>query len=478
MQTRRLAQTLATVGLLVAATAVADGVRFDDLTYEEAAARAEADEKIVFIDFFTTWCLPCKEMDRTTFQDPEVAAWLAEHAIALKVDAEENETNEALAARFGVRSFPNYVYLTPKGELLDRITGKKDSAEFLELSASVIAGDNTVIRARRALAKGDENDPMLRMRLADALSELGRNDEALREYLWCFDEGAKHDPAYRGVRVSFLLGFIARLARLGGSFPPALDALVERRDAAKQRILDGETGDEAARVFARINDALGEGDATLALFDSLKDNDVLHATAARILVREAFDLLVDAKRYGEIVSYLDVPGRAAFHLGLFDDAAQREKENDANFGEAMLKAQRDALTLLTRQSVAGCYEVLVGVREYEEATSIAGQLIERVHDAETLNALARAGYRTGSPIEENLAMARVAHAQTGGDSLPIVDTLARLLAVMGHRDEAVSVAEAGLAKATSDDDRTLMEQCLDYCRDEDAGNGQRPANAP
>jgi len=37
---------------------------------------------------------------------------------------------------------------------------------------------------------------------------------------------------------------------------------------------------------------------------------------------------------------------------------------------------------------------------------------------------------------------------------------------MGHRDEAISIAEAGLAKATSDDDRTLMEQCLEYCRDQ------------
>ena len=200
MKTRLLAPTFA-MGLLVAGPAVANGVEFHDLTYEEAAARAEADEKIVFIDFFTTWCLPCKEMDRTTFQDPEVAVWLAEHAIALKVDAEENETNEALAERFGVKSFPNYVYLTPEGELLDRVTGKKDSEEFLELSASVIAGDNAVIRAQRALAQGDENDPMLRMELGDAYREMSRYDEALREYLWCFDEGAKHDPAYAGVRL-------------------------------------------------------------------------------------------------------------------------------------------------------------------------------------------------------------------------------------------------------------------------------------
>lgn len=376
MQTRRLAQTLATVGLLGAATPVAEGVKFHDLTYDEAAARAEADQKIVFIDFFTTWCLPCKEMDRTTFQDPAVAAWLAEHAIALKVDAEENETNEALAGLFGVKSFPNCVYLTPKGELLYRITGKKDSEEFLELSASVIAGDNAVIRARRTLAQGDE----------------------------------------------------------------------------------------AARVFAGINRSLGEGTSTLALFDSLKDNDILHATAARTLVREAFDLLVEARRYSDIVPHLDIAGRAACQLRMFDDMAKHERENKASFGEEMLEAQRDARTMLTRQSVAACHQVLVGVGEHEDAASIASQLIEKLDDAETLNALARAGYRTGSPVNENLSMAREAFALTGGDSLPIVDTLARLLAVMGHRAEAVSVAEAGLAKATTDDDRTLMEECLDYCR--------------
>lgn len=465
MKTKRLAPILASLGILAAAMAVADGVKFQDLTYEEAAARAAADDKIVFIDFFTTWCLPCKEMDRTTFQDPEVAAWLAEHAIALKVDAEENETNEALAARFGVKSFPNYVYLTPEGELLDRITGKKDSEEFLELSASVIAGDNAVIRAQRALAQRDENDPMLRMQLAKAYWEMGRHDEALREYLWCFDEGAEQHPTrYHGVRLSFLL---TDIARLGESYRPAIDALVERRDAAQQRVLAGEAGD-AARIFARINDTLGEDGATLALFDSLKYGDVLHEDAARILVHEAFELLVDAQRYDEIAAHLDVPGRVVRQLQMFDTFVQMEDTLD--FGQEMLNGHRDANAKRTREGVAACYEVLVGVGEHEAAGTIATDLIGKLDDAETLNALAAAGYRSGSPIEKNLAMAREAYAETGGEDFPIVDTFARLLAAMGHRAEAVSVAEAGLAKAASDDDRTLMKQCLEYCR--------RPGRAP
>lgn len=194
------------------------------------------------------------------------------------------------------------------------------------------------------------------------------------------------------------------------------------------------------------------------------DEKIVFIRAARMLVREVFDLLVEGKRYGEIVSHLDVPARAAVHLRIFDNEVQREEETKARFGEVMLEVQRDVQARLTRQSVAACYQVLVGVGEHVGATSIADKLIKRLDDAGTLNALAWAGYLTGSPVEENLAMARQAWAQTGGDSPPIVDTYARLLAAMGHRDEAISVAEAGLAKATSDDDRTLLEQCLEYCR--------------
>lgn len=262
------------------------------------------------------------------------------------------------------------------------------------------------------------------------------------------------------MRLSFLLRYIEQL---GTFFPPAQEALVARRDAAKRRILAGEIGDEAARMFARINDTIGASDETLTLLDSLKDSNALNAEAARILAREAFELLIKAGRYEDIVSHLDIPERAQFHLSMFDDEAQRRAQNDLNLSEDLLRAQRDVRIQSTRQSVAECYQVLIGVGEHETAATVASKLFERLDDAETLNALAWAGYLTGLPIEVNLEMAREAYKQTGGNKLPIVNTFARLLAVLGDRDEAVSIAKAGLAKATSVEDRTLMNECLEFC---------------
>ena len=79
------------------------------------------------------------------------------------------------------------------------------------------------------------------------------------------------------------------------------------------------------------------------------------------------------------------------------------------------------------------------------------------------NALAWAGYPTGSPIDANVAQAREAFWMTGGEDLAIVDTLARLLATRGERDKAVAVAQSGPERAKTNRDRERMQACLDYC---------------
>lgn len=96
-------------------------------------------------------------------------------------------------------------------------------------------------------------------------------------------------------------------------------------------------------------------------------------------------------------------------------------------------------------------------------------MTEELDDAESHNALAWAGYLTGAPVEANLAQARRAFELTGGENIAIVDTLARVLATLGHRDEAISVAQEGLAKASTTRDRRTMEACLEHCREQPAG---------
>ena len=46
-----------------------DGIKFEKDNWENTLAKAKVENKIVFVDAYTTWCGPCKKMDAKTFPD-------------------------------------------------------------------------------------------------------------------------------------------------------------------------------------------------------------------------------------------------------------------------------------------------------------------------------------------------------------------------------------------------------------------------
>lgn len=60
-------------------------------TWSEAVELNKKTPKKIYVDIYTTWCGPCKKMDMTTFENPEVAAYLNEHFYPVKFDAEQKE---------------------------------------------------------------------------------------------------------------------------------------------------------------------------------------------------------------------------------------------------------------------------------------------------------------------------------------------------------------------------------------------------
>jgi hypothetical protein len=88
---------------------------------EEAFAAARAADKPVLLDIGAVWCHWCHVMDRESYDDPEVAAIVNEHYVAVKVDRDERPDIDsryqvAVASLTGQGGWPLTAFLTPDGK--------------------------------------------------------------------------------------------------------------------------------------------------------------------------------------------------------------------------------------------------------------------------------------------------------------------------------------------------------------------------
>jgi thiol:disulfide interchange protein DsbD len=118
---------------------------------EDALREARAAGRPVLIDFQATWCLPCREMEHTTFRDPAVVE-AARAFTALKADVtEQDDGTSELMTRFNVPGVPTYVLLDASGEERRRFVGFVAAPDFREALSDVAAG------AHRGMRVGTRN---------------------------------------------------------------------------------------------------------------------------------------------------------------------------------------------------------------------------------------------------------------------------------------------------------------------------------
>ncbi|HET9053144.1 MAG TPA: thioredoxin family protein, partial [Cyclobacteriaceae bacterium] len=66
---------MAAAGFAQTETASAVGIHFETGTWAEILAKAKQQNKYVFLDAYTTWCGPCKWMDKNVFPTAEAGAY-------------------------------------------------------------------------------------------------------------------------------------------------------------------------------------------------------------------------------------------------------------------------------------------------------------------------------------------------------------------------------------------------------------------
>ncbi|PXW16704.1 thioredoxin [Chryseobacterium sp. CBTAP 102] len=139
------------------ATSAQEAIQFQELPYKDIIAKAKKEKKLVFIDAYASWCGPCKMMEKNVFTQKAVSDYYNTNFINARFDMEKGEGRD-IASKFGVRSYPTYLFLNGEGELVSRNTGYMEESLFVAMAQDINSPGNKKGSLKDRFA-GGEKDP-------------------------------------------------------------------------------------------------------------------------------------------------------------------------------------------------------------------------------------------------------------------------------------------------------------------------------
>jgi len=116
--------------------------------YTQAQSASGKDNKPVFVELYADWCMPCREMAQTTFQNPAVVKLLNTRFHPVKLDAESENSivcgglpktvNRCFFDVWKLQGIPSYVFIDKNGNVLLTLTDFFSAGDMKNLLLDVL----------------------------------------------------------------------------------------------------------------------------------------------------------------------------------------------------------------------------------------------------------------------------------------------------------------------------------------------------
>lgn len=256
---------LAMAGIMPAAAQT----EFRHITFDEAKTAAKAEGKLIFVDFYTQWCGPCKRMAATVFPKKEIGDYLNKSFVCLKLDAEAEGAE--LANKVEIKAYPTFMVFDTDGNTLGSFAGMKDGEEFIAAVEMCKNPELSPERVKQRYDSGERTPELVRAYVInlvdnsrDYMAATTEADKIINDYFGTLTDEQRLSPKYHFLYDTYVMSYNTPRMQFAINNRKRFDAS-KAEDIAK--IIKAQHDREATRYFT--NNAITD-DATRQQYESFK----------------------------------------------------------------------------------------------------------------------------------------------------------------------------------------------------------------
>ncbi|MDB5002554.1 MAG: hypothetical protein JWQ34_779 [Mucilaginibacter sp.] len=174
-----------------------NGIIFQSgLSWLQIQTKAKAEKKYIFVDTYTTWCIPCKQMAAEIFPQKEVGDFFNSNFINFKVQIDRSKSDsyavkkaysdaKLIKETYKISAYPTYLFFNPEGELVHSIIGTSSGKEFIVKARQALDPSTQYTKLRKEFEEGRRDTAFLKLliRISRSVNDMMNLPKYRKSYL-------------------------------------------------------------------------------------------------------------------------------------------------------------------------------------------------------------------------------------------------------------------------------------------------------
>ncbi len=434
------------------------GMKFEHgLSWTQIQAKAKAENKFIIMDCFTTWCGPCKYMDKEIFPLKESGDFFNSNYINVRVQFDSTKDDneevkawfkdmEAINAQYKIRAYPTYLFFNPNGVAVHRAVGSSDVATFIAKGKDALDPEKQYYTQLKKYENGKKDPDFLRglAIIAQGAYDMDNANKISAEYI------ATQTDLYTKENLAFLDKFTSKSKDKGFAMmlenPEKVDAVIGA-GKSKARVLNIISVEELNPALRKLlADKSPNPDPSIVIATVSQKYPQFAADIADMANRMVYNTVYSQEVYAPMSKAISAKTKVDWDVISTGVRARDAKNADEMIGKGKLAYYQNTKDWTNFQSEVVVFMNKFGVKATPaEMNNYAWTVFENCKDM--------------TCVTEALEWSKRSFAENKNPMF--MDTYANILHKLGKTSEAIKIQEQAVALVTDEASKKTYQETLD-----------------